>query len=934
MNAAIVQRLMWKEYRFLRSFWLSTLVLAIGACASACWLLKWFHHRTPSGEDFFFLATVASCLYSLGVGSMLFATEHELSTVEFLRRLPLDARHLLVSKVATAALSLLGLNVLLWFVASFFWMITQGQVNVQSVWMIWSRGLLVELEFFAWGAVCSLLSRQPLLTITWSVGLHSLLLHILIPNLWPQNRGWGILHGYETVMLGRAIFAVLLLALLVVLSEKWIRSAEPLPVVPTWWKRISIRPRVNQERWLARKTAATLSSQLARLTWLQWRQSWRLWLALGAPVVLAGVWIWLQVLPNDDLKSLFVASTGLACLGLGVSVFHGEQVRSRFRFFAERGVNPSRVWWGHLLVSLLPLAFVITGYLWILVQTMLSRLQAGVQPQMFEVYVQPTLLWTVTFFATAQLMGLLLHNALVASAATLAMLILQGVWFGFVLGWTLFSVENQLVVGCVGLVPIPLSWFFISRWYVGHWILERRSRAVRGWLCAGFLLPWLVAACGISAFRVWEIPGGGMEPPTREELMTLSDEERQTAVMYQAIRTQVEAPESDFANAVRLHDPSQVEKALQGVSAALDKRIDDRLRESDTLIEDLMAASRRTTGAIAGDLDEQRRTVDLLFRVIVLAEAQAGDAKNIERSLELCSTAMRILEHWRHSGNCRDNVTSSDYERRVLVLLRERLATVKLTAEQYRHAATQVEAWDHPFRGFPRNYGWTYRQAIDHLRSGWLPDVTAGWEARRARNELWFRQWLPGEMLRADRLLRLEYAIARTEPWRDQSQVIGGQPVSTLLSQVTILRGRTPFVPALIGDVAAHQEWTGTTVALMRVPISARNLILRTWLELQAQKVERGDWPPALDSLQQQQQLHSDWIEYRPRGVLETRTLGPIVVQGLNDERHELQGDEPCLVYFRQAQNRMPLPETLIDAKEGEDRLAKARSLVVELLDR
>ncbi len=936
MNAAILQRLIWKEYRFLRSFWLSTLLLAVGASVGACYLWKWFNHRMPTGEDFFFLATVAGCLYSLGVGSMSFATEHELSTVDFLRRLPLDARHLLVSKVAAAVLSLVGLKLVLWFVASLFWMVTQGQIDVQSVWIIWSRGLLVELEFFAWGAVCSLLSRQPLLTITLSVGLHSLLVHILLPNLLPHAELWGILPGYERAMLGRAMFAVLLLATLTVLSEKWIRSAEPLSLAPAWWKRFSVRPRVNQDRWLAGKSSATLIGQLARLSWLQWRQSRSLWTALGIPFVLGGIWKWSRLLRHDELNVLFVVSTGLLCIGLGVSVFHGEQVRNRFRFFTERGINPARVWWGHLLVSLLPLAVAVTGYLLVLVPEMFPGFPSGAQPQVFERYVQPVVLSMITAFATAQLMGLLLRNALVASAATLVALIIQGVWFGILMGWSFIDLDTQLVIGCLGFVPLPLSWLWISRWYAGHWILERQSRAVRVRLCACFLVPWLLASCGIMAFRVLEVPGIGVEPPTREELLTLNDEERQTAAMYQAVHDAIHPPVSKAVMTDQLQvsgdDPIQ---AVHDLIAARDLAIENRLQESAELVEDLMTASLRPVGAIAGDPAQQRRTVDLLFRAIVAAEHQAGEAKDWPRSLELCSTAMRVLNHWRHSGSCADNMSSRDYERRVLDLLRQRLATVTLTADQYRSVARQVASWDQSFftSTFPRNCGWSYREAIDLLRSGRQPMEASGWEARRVIEDAWLRRWLPGETTRADRLLRLEYALARTDPWRDQSQMIGGQSVVARLNQVTALRWKTPIVPALIGNVATHGEWSGTTFALQLAPISARNLVLRTWLELQALKIELGEWPASLDSLQKQDP-YGDWIEYRPRGVLETTALGPIVVRGLSSEKLELHGDEPCLVYFRQAQHRMPLPEALISRKNDDDRRSLAGSLLVELLDK
>ncbi|MBC7820326.1 MAG: hypothetical protein IAG10_25870 [Planctomycetaceae bacterium] len=122
------------------------------------------------------------------------------------------------------------------------------------------------------------------------------------------------------------------------------------------------------------------------------------------------------------------------------------------------------------------------------------------------------------------------------------------------------------------------------------------------------------------------------------------------------------------------------------------------------------------------------------------------------------------------------------------------------------------------------------------------------------------------------------------------------------------------------------------SIDLLWVPISPRKRLLRVWLEFQADKIEHGEWPATSETLLAQDPDY-DGIEYRPHGIWGSKAPHPLVVRGLSSDRLVVQGDEPCLVYFHAAKNnRMPLPDALIAAEEGNDRDLKARSLVVELL--
>ncbi len=332
-----------------------------------------------------------------------------------------------------------------------------------------------------------------------------------------------------------------------------------------------------------------------------------------------------------------------------------------------------------------------------------------------------------------------------------------------------------------------------------------------------------------------------------------------------------------------------------------------------------------------GNPSNQRITAESLFRLVSVADEVAHESKDFDKSLELCSTAMRVLHHWRQSTDCAGNVESRDVERRVLNLLRQRLATVTLKPKQYREVARRVAAWDQPFESFPRNFGWSYREALDRLNEDWPSFFFSTLTQLESRGGSWM-QWLPGEQTRARRELRLEYAVALATPWRGEIREVGGQPINSLMNQIQVLRRKTFGVQTLIGSVSGHGEFPTTSIDLRWVPISARKRLLRTWLEFQADKIEHGEWPATSETLLAQDP-NSPGFEYRPHGILGSKAPHPLVVRGLSNDRLVIQGDEPCLVYFHASKNnRMPLPNALIAAEEGNDRDLKARSLVVELL--
>ena len=91
MNNPIFWRLVWKEYRLMRSFWIAMAVLAVILELIAC-ISVW--SPNDSVQMIFAMALVLPAFYAMGCGATLFATEHETGTYQFQRALPVSASRL------------------------------------------------------------------------------------------------------------------------------------------------------------------------------------------------------------------------------------------------------------------------------------------------------------------------------------------------------------------------------------------------------------------------------------------------------------------------------------------------------------------------------------------------------------------------------------------------------------------------------------------------------------------------------------------------------------------------------------------------------------------------------------------------------------------------------------------------------------------------
>jgi ABC-type transport system involved in multi-copper enzyme maturation permease subunit len=157
MNGSVFWRLVWKEYRLQRAFWISMAVLTVLVEL----LVLAFVRAGPERVTWLFAIGLGlPAFYALGCGATLFATEHEAGTYGFQRALPVSAIGLFGSKLVFALGSTLAMIALLWSLAALMagWHLPRPEGHL-ALWGLWG---LASLELLVWGVFFSLLSTRPL----------------------------------------------------------------------------------------------------------------------------------------------------------------------------------------------------------------------------------------------------------------------------------------------------------------------------------------------------------------------------------------------------------------------------------------------------------------------------------------------------------------------------------------------------------------------------------------------------------------------------------------------------------------------------------------------------------------------------------------------------------------------------------------------------
>ncbi|HND55015.1 MAG TPA: hypothetical protein PLV92_21525, partial [Pirellulaceae bacterium] len=226
---------------------------------------------------------------------------------------------------------------------------------------------------------------------------------------------------------------------------------------------------------------------------------------------------------NMPLRLAVIATTLL-----GACTFSGDQWRSRFRFFAERGVSARMVWLARLTFWSVA-ALVWCGIVWQFATAQATHVPAT--PTLVSASGQPAAGAVAGVFVAPGVQPQFAEWLAAHAGPTLAEAMIGLALIGFVVGqWTSMRIRSPIAaVFAAGILAtlavlwsmwmarlrVPL-WFSVfplapillfSSWLTApDWLLEREGRRVWKRDALTLYLPLLAMLLGFAAYRAWEIP--------------------------------------------------------------------------------------------------------------------------------------------------------------------------------------------------------------------------------------------------------------------------------------------------------------------------------------------------------------------------------------------------------------------------------------------
>jgi ABC-type transport system involved in multi-copper enzyme maturation permease subunit len=513
MIDSVFARLIWKEYRVQRSFWISVAVVALVGQLLAWRLLPSQAYRP---DWLFGMALTFPALFALGSAASLFAGEREDGTFEQLRILAIPAGRVLVSKLCFAVLATAGMLAILWAIAFQF---SRGQLPGDDVYRsLWTISGIACVEALAWGLFFSLITRRALtaaLLAAAAVCLSFPLIRLVVmiyevpvvePPPFRVSQTMQILT--PSFIVARLGLAACVLVLDVVIALNWVLER------PQLIRRAALLP-IGRPR---------LVSPLSRLVWQEARQAAR---TIAVLFVLA--FVVLVVIGSvtagprgfDSGFALFVCI--LLSAVMGTCAFLAEQEGKQFRFFADHGIGSREVWWSKQVVW-----FTATLLASILIGIFAASSSTGI---FWAEYLRPPfervlmgLLMPLVGYCSGQLASILIPRGLVAGFVAILLTFLIGLWMGLMSG---LGIELWW-----SAAPIPLIFLIATRARVSDWLLERATWRAWGRFAAVLGLPVAALLAGVAAYRVFEIPATGPGFDPQEVLRPAMLGEKETAELY------------------------------------------------------------------------------------------------------------------------------------------------------------------------------------------------------------------------------------------------------------------------------------------------------------------------------------------------------------------------------------------------------------------
>ena len=559
MNRIAVARIAWKEWRVQREFVLAMLLMGV----TAQWVLRaplrigWSEHATFTLGA----ALVATVFYALGCGAILFALERERKTDGFLQSLPVSGMDTVWGKLAFAAISTLVVGLVLVSPAIPEALLIPGarlsppaMFGHASYRGTLGVGLLLA-ECFAWTALFSMRTRTVMTAFLLSLAAIGLIDFVAVPALvfaLPT-----ILSGPDaaTVMeqwIRAGVIAVVLAA--IVITVRGVKAAIVLTVRggdrAGWGFPDQSAPKRIQMPRPARAARTAPAHRhrwggLRRMVWQHGKASFP-WLAatLVCSLILLSYWV-AGIRPMSgihagrfDVQFVFLCIVLIPPAVFGVLTFHGDQLRSSFRFATEMGIQPGMLWRSrHVIPGLCTIGWMLL--IWVTRLALLQGAPASTRygselPALgshFILFAAYLSLSTFTCYAAGQYYSQMIRSGVLAVVCTL-------VSAGVLTAWTALMAFSHVPVWW-SVLPIPLLLLWVTYRRTLPWMTERLTGTERVRTAAWLTIPILLMLCGIAAFRAFELPPAQPAAFHIERAATApSDAALETGKMYaQALAT-------------------------------------------------------------------------------------------------------------------------------------------------------------------------------------------------------------------------------------------------------------------------------------------------------------------------------------------------------------------------------------------------------------
>jgi ABC-type transport system involved in multi-copper enzyme maturation permease subunit len=513
--------LMWKEFRQLVPLALTVLALGLGMLMLILVTTSFMAPPLVDANQYLYVFLSVPMIYACGVGILLVGAEKESRSLRWLQSLPVSSRDIARTKLMVALMSLAAV----WFVTLMAWLLFTQLLGMEpsvsrSVYL--GGGESLPLMLVTSVAVSIFLCLAGL-GLAWYFHSAMVSLLLLIPStLAVSLTAYGIANFLSKLVrdsvsewsLDSGVYlACLTLGYVIALALGWVASQRELsartaPRSASGWLglKVAMRSERTAEAWVLwpRTTPGTgMLWQMVRQSWMLWTAValfCALWLLIAGPIRLfdySDNYMTRNVISRDSSVPLWMIGL-LLILWMGVFAYQGDSIAQRVRFYADRGVSPSLLWWTRHWVPLTILLGLGLARYW--------SLRPNNSLDLVETFAYLAI--ALAIYITGQWVSQLIASPIISAIAAPIAAVAMGLYClsaAILMGapWWIFIATFAILLGA--------TWWMMKPWMERRidWTYYVQHSAIAA---IALTIPWLPGLWGI-----WNLPS--MASATRTELV-------------------------------------------------------------------------------------------------------------------------------------------------------------------------------------------------------------------------------------------------------------------------------------------------------------------------------------------------------------------------------------------------------------------------------